>query len=351
MTFSVVSFPEEGDCVAVVPRLWLKGGLCYWPPHSITSRKSFILEKFVRSCSPPGDTWEAVPYELIKHADTWEAARVYSQRSENGSSVETTDDEVTRKRRRMANPKYQAADFGDSDGEVPSRTSRVLDVPHVPEFAGPLPPQGHTSTPQHPVDCSPGGWATPSSPRQDRAVLPGNRAWIAALEVLGHSQYSPARERYSPATERYSLATERYSLATERYSLATERYSLATERYSLATERYSPAPSGVPEYLAKIKRQTEEIVHLRAQLALQSVSDKRQTEEIVNLRDQLALQSGPGNSLLRHMGTMSEELRSVSNQVATVLACVQANGPVGSCCSLMFRVFSSPWTTWKTYII
>ncbi|KAL0964557.1 hypothetical protein UPYG_G00325610 [Umbra pygmaea] len=62
------------------------------------------------------------------------------------------------------------------------------------------------------------------------------------------------------------------------------------------------------EYLEKIKRQTEEIVHMRAQLALQS---------------------GPGNSLLCHIGTKSEALRSVSNQVATVLACVHANGPVG----------------------
>ncbi|KAL0962501.1 hypothetical protein UPYG_G00340840 [Umbra pygmaea] len=77
------------------------------------------------------------------------------------------------------------------------------------------------------------------------------------------------------------------------------------------------------------KRQTEEIVHLKAQLALQSAKDKRQTEEIVHLKAQLALQSGSGNSLLRHIGTMSEELRSLSNQMTTVLACVQANGPVG----------------------
>ncbi|KAL1022731.1 hypothetical protein UPYG_G00031600 [Umbra pygmaea] len=62
------------------------------------------------------------------------------------------------------------------------------------------------------------------------------------------------------------------------------------------------------EYLEKIERQTEEIVHMRAQLALQS---------------------GPGNSLLCHIGTRSEELRSVSNQLAPVHACVQANGPVG----------------------
>ncbi|KAL0968299.1 hypothetical protein UPYG_G00265000 [Umbra pygmaea] len=63
---------------------------------------------------------------------------------------------------------------------------------------------------------------------------------------------------------------------------------------------------------------------------------------------QLALQSSPGNSLLCHIGTRSEELRSVSNQVAPVLACVQAKARWGSCCSLMFRVFSSPRTTWFT---
>ena len=72
MTFPVVLFPEEDDCVAVVPRLWLKGGVCYWPPPSITSRKSFSHDKFARTCSPPEDTWEAVPNNLIKHAGEFE---------------------------------------------------------------------------------------------------------------------------------------------------------------------------------------------------------------------------------------------------------------------------------------
>ncbi|KAL0964194.1 hypothetical protein UPYG_G00320580 [Umbra pygmaea] len=122
--------------------------------------------------------------------------------------METTDDEVTRKRKRQANPKYQAAYF-----EVPSRTSCVLDVPQVPEFAGPLPPQGHTLTPQHPLDCSPVGWATPSTPRHQRGT------------PQRHLEYQ-------------------------------------VEDFSSTRE----------EYLEKIKRQTEEIVHLRAQLALQSRS-------------------------------------------------------------------------------
>uniref|UniRef100_A0AAY5K4P9 DUF4806 domain-containing protein n=1 Tax=Esox lucius TaxID=8010 RepID=A0AAY5K4P9_ESOLU len=84
------------------------------------------------------------------------------------------------------------------------------------------------------------------------------------------------------------------------------------------------------EHLEKIKRLTEENVELRAQLALQSALDKRLTEENVELKAQLALHSGPCNSLqLSHMGTISEELRKLSNNMATVLACVQANGSLG----------------------
>ncbi|KAL1021466.1 hypothetical protein UPYG_G00013690 [Umbra pygmaea] len=80
--------------------------------------------------------------------------------------METTDD-VTRKQKRQANPKYQAAYFGDSDDEVPSYTSCVLDVPQKSQsLLGPYPPQGHTSTPQHSMDCSPVGWATPSTHRR-----------------------------------------------------------------------------------------------------------------------------------------------------------------------------------------
>uniref|UniRef100_A0AAY5KTJ9 DUF4806 domain-containing protein n=1 Tax=Esox lucius TaxID=8010 RepID=A0AAY5KTJ9_ESOLU len=277
MAFSVVLFPAEDACVTVVPCLWLKGGLCYWPPHSTTSRKSFSHDKFARACSPPEDTWEAVPYKLIKHADTWETACVYRQWCENGSSMEITDDEATKKRRRLANPKYKPVllKFGESDDEVLPQTPSHLDVP---QFAGSLPPQGCPSTSQNPVGCTPGGWSKHSTPWHQRA---------------------------------------------------TPQYCVEDSYKGQEGRSWQSFSSAKEEHL-EIRQLTEENVKLRAQLALQSASDERLTAENVELRAQLALQSGPSHSLLlRHVDTMGEDLHKLSNKMSTVLAYVQANGSVG----------------------
>ena len=60
--FMIVTFPNENDCVAVVPESWLIGkNVCCWP----TNENSKQVSKLAQKEAAPETTWAIHPIRLL----------------------------------------------------------------------------------------------------------------------------------------------------------------------------------------------------------------------------------------------------------------------------------------------
>lgn len=131
MLFAIVQFIDEKDLpFAVVPQVWLREGICYWPPFNL--RKKDKGNNLAIRCTPPQSTWEKYNFKFMKGADSWQEAKKYLERFQTGSSVETTDDDKKGKRKRFSNSKFRPQPSSDED------ESSLPDAPAVLSFRQPF---------------------------------------------------------------------------------------------------------------------------------------------------------------------------------------------------------------------
>uniref|UniRef100_A0A6B0VBF4 DUF4806 domain-containing protein n=1 Tax=Ixodes ricinus TaxID=34613 RepID=A0A6B0VBF4_IXORI len=90
--FAVIRFPDEQDCLAVVPVTWLskKKDMSAWPLHTKGSKVSAMVEREV----PPGiigSGWEMFPCTVTSSSRTYQKALRKTKRLVNSSTVETSE--------------------------------------------------------------------------------------------------------------------------------------------------------------------------------------------------------------------------------------------------------------------
>ncbi|KAA0706074.1 hypothetical protein E1301_Tti022505 [Triplophysa tibetana] len=101
-----------------------------WPPFNL--RRKDKGNNLAIRCTPAHSTWEKHNFKFMKGAESWQEAMRYLVRFQTGSSVETTDDDKKRKRKRITNLKYRPQASSDEE------ESSLPDAPAAPAFRQPL---------------------------------------------------------------------------------------------------------------------------------------------------------------------------------------------------------------------